>query len=68
MSKAGGGAKGGQERGSVRDGRLASALRDNLRRRKAASRPAEGEAERPAAEGRPNVTPPQKTAADGRED
>ena len=68
MSKAGGGAKGGQEDGSARDGRLASALRDNLRRRKAASRPAAGTAERPAAGGRSNATLPQKTADEGRED
>lgn len=66
MSKAGprGGAK-----GSDRASRLSSALRDNLRRRKAATRPAEGEGEKPAAaDGRPNATPPQKTADGGRED
>ncbi len=60
--------KSGQGGGSGRDGRLASALRDNLRRRKAASRPAEGEGQKPAAEGRPNATLPEKAAGGGRED
>ena len=60
MSKAGG-AKGG----AGRDGRLASALRDNLRRRKAASRPVDGAAE--PRHGRANATPPGKGADEGGE-
>ena len=65
MSKAG--PKGGAK-GSDRASRLSSALRDNLRRRKAATRPAEGGGEKPAGDGRPNATLPQKTADGGRED
>lgn len=62
MSKAGD-AKGG----SGRNGRLASALRDNLRRRKAASRPVEDAAAEPAAVARENATPADKTSGEGRE-
>ena len=58
--------QGANERGSDRTSRLSSALRDNLRRRKAASRPAEGP-DGPAADGRANATPPQKAADEGRE-
>ena len=61
MSKAGG-AKGG----AGRDSRLASALRDNLRRRKTASRPVDEAAAGPVPDGRPNATPSDKTADGGR--
>ncbi len=60
------GKAGGVKGGAVREGRLASALRDNLRRRKAASRPEEPE--KPAPGGRPNATPSEKSAGGGRED
>ena len=62
MSKAGD-AKGG----SGRNGRLASALRDNLRRRKAASRPVEDAAAERAADARVNATPPDKTSGERHE-
>jgi len=65
MSKAG--PKGGAK-GSDRASRLSSALRDNLRRRKAATRPSEGGGEKPAGDGRPNATLPQKAADSGRDD
>ena len=61
------GASGGAKGGAERNVRLAGALRDNLRRRKAASRPVEDAAAEPAAVARENATPPDKSSGPRRE-
>ena len=61
------GASSGAKGGADRNGRLASALRDNLRRRKAASRPVEDAAAERAADARVNATPPDKTSGERHE-
>jgi len=58
---------GGAKDASGRNGRLAGALRDNLRRRKRANRPAGEAADEPAPGAGANATPPEKTAGGGRE-
>ncbi|MFV0281752.1 MAG: hypothetical protein ACK5JM_13455 [Rhodoblastus sp.] len=60
------GKDGGAGDSAMRDGRLARALRDNLRRRKAARRQIVGAGGENDAQGCANVTPAGKKNEDGR--